>query len=100
VAYTSLEGGREDVYIAPFPRYEGRRRISARGGSWSRWRRDESEIFYLDAANRLVAVPVQRTGSGFDAGAARPLFATGARPDRDTSASPRYRCAGVGGCNP
>lgn len=82
VAYTSFEGGREDVYVAAFPRYDGRRRISAGGGAWSRWRRDGSEIFYLDPENRLVAVPVTRTGSGVDAGAARPLFTTGARPDR------------------
>jgi Tol biopolymer transport system component len=82
VAYTSFEGGREDVYVAAFPRYDGRRRISAGGGSWSRWRRDGSEIFYLDLGNRLVAVPVKRTGSGVDAGGARPLFAIGARPDR------------------
>jgi Tol biopolymer transport system component len=82
VAYTSFENGREDVYVAAFPRYDGRRRISAGGGSWSRWRRDGSEIFYLDPENRLVAVSVTRTGSGLDAGAARPLFATGARPDR------------------
>jgi Tol biopolymer transport system component len=82
VAYTSFEGGREHVYVATFPRYDGRRRISAGGGTWSRWRRDGSEIFYLDPENRLVAVPVKRTGSSVDAGAARPLFATGARPDR------------------
>jgi len=76
------EGGREDVYVAAFPRYDGRRRISAGGGSWSRWRRDGREIFYLDPENRLVAVPVTRTGSGVDPGGGRPLFATGARPDR------------------
>ena len=82
MAYTSFEGGREDVYVAAFPRYDGRRRISAGGGSWSRWWRDGSEILYLDPENRLVAVPVTRTGSGFDAGGGRPLFATGARQDR------------------
>jgi Tol biopolymer transport system component len=82
VAYTSLEGGRDDVYVARFPRYDGRRRISARGGSWSRWRRDGSEIFYLDPENRVMAVPVTRTGSDFDAGPARPLFQIRAEPNR------------------
>ncbi len=47
VVYTSLEGGRGDVYVAQFPNYDGRRRISVRGGSWSRWSRDGSEIFSI-----------------------------------------------------
>ena len=83
VAYTSLEGGRDDVYVAQFPTLTtGRRRISARGGSWSRWRRDGREILYLDPENRLMAVLLKRAGSGFDAGAARPLFVTDAKPER------------------
>ena len=82
VAYTSVEAGRADVYVAPFPRYDGRRRISAGGGSWSRWRRDGSELFYLDLQNRLMAAPMARTEAGADAGAARPLFQARAKPGR------------------
>ena len=82
VAYTSLEGGRDDVYVARFPRYDGRRRISAGGGSWSRWLADGGEIVYLDLENRLVAVPVKGTGSDLDVGSARPLFQTRAKPNR------------------
>ena len=33
VVYGSLENGREDVYVAQFPKYDGRRRISVGGGS-------------------------------------------------------------------
>lgn len=82
VAYTSLEGGRDDVYVARFPRYEGRRRISAGGGSWPRWLGDGGAIVYLDLGNRLVAVPMEGTGKDVDAGPARPLFQTRPKPNR------------------
>ena len=80
--YTSLEGGREDVYVAQFPNYNGRRRISVRGGSWSRWSRDGGEIFYLDLDNRMTAAPVEAGSSDLSAGAPRALFQVRARPDR------------------
>ena len=82
VVYTSLEGGREDVYVARFPNYDGRRRISVRGGSWSRWSRDGSEIFYLDPDNQLMAAPVEAGSSDLSAGAPRALFQVRTRPDR------------------
>ena len=82
VVYTSLEGGREDVYVAQFPNYDGRRRISVRGGSWSRWSRDGSEIFYLDPDNQMMAAPVEAGSSDPGAGAPRALFHVGVRPDR------------------
>ncbi len=82
VVYTSLEGGREDVYVAQFPNYDGRRRISVRGGSWSRWSRDGSEIFYLDPDNQMMAAPVEAGSSDPGAGAPRALFHVRVRPDR------------------
>ena len=82
VVYTSLEGGRGDVYLAQFPNYDGRRRISVRGGSWSRWSRDGSEIFYLDSDNRLMAAPVEAESSDLSAGTPRALFQVRTRPDR------------------
>ena len=82
VAYGSLEGGREDVYVAQFPNYDGRRRISVRGGSWARWSRDGSEIFYLDPENQMTAAPVETGSSTQSAGAPRSLFQVRARPNR------------------
>ena len=58
VAYSSVEGGRENVYVAAFPRYDGRRRVSVSGGSWPRWSQDGEEMFYLDADNQLMAASV------------------------------------------
>ncbi|MBI4885914.1 MAG: serine/threonine-protein kinase [Acidobacteria bacterium] len=74
VAYTSFEDGREDVYVASFPRYSGRTRVSARGGSWPRWGRDGADLFFIDAANRLMAAPVANGRVG-DARALFPLRA-------------------------
>lgn len=82
VAYTSVEGGREDVYALRFPQPGSRVRLSARGGSWSRWGGAGSELFYLDSENRMMAVAVKAGSSGVGAGPARPLFQVRARPDR------------------
>jgi hypothetical protein len=60
VAFTLFGDGAEDVYVARFPRYEGRRRISQAGGSWPRWRGDA--IFYVDTQGRLVSVPIATSG--------------------------------------
>jgi hypothetical protein len=82
VVYGSLEGGRDDVYVARFPNYDGRRRVSAGGGSWSRWSRDGSEIFYLDPDNQMMVAPVDAGSSELGAGAPRALFQARVRPDR------------------
>jgi len=82
VAYTSLEGGSENVYVARFPSYDGRRRMSVGGGSWSRWSRDGSEIFYLDPDNRLMAAPVDAGSSDLGAGTPRALFQVRTSPNR------------------
>ena len=82
ISYTSLENGREDVYLAQFPRYKGRRRISPRGGSWSRWGPRGNELFYLGADNRLMVVPLMRDGQNLETGTARPLFEARAKTNR------------------
>ena len=82
VVYTTLEGGREGVYVARFPNYDGRRRVSAGGGSWSRWSRDGSEIFYLDPDNRMMVAPVDAGSPELGTGAPRALFQARVRSDR------------------
>jgi Tol biopolymer transport system component len=82
VAYTSLEAGREDVYVARFPNYDGRSRVSVSGGSWSRWSRDGSEIFYLDPDNRMMAAPVDAGSTDLGTGTPRALFQVRTSPNR------------------
>lgn len=78
VAYTSFENGRQDVFIARFPRPDGRRRVSARGGSWPRWWGDGDELLYIATDGQLMTVAV----NGADVGEAAPLFRIRARTDR------------------
>jgi Tol biopolymer transport system component len=54
IAWQSDESGRFEIYAAPFPGLADKRFISTRGGTRPRWRRDESEIFYLAAGGSLL----------------------------------------------
>jgi hypothetical protein len=77
-----LRGGREDVYVAAFPRYDGRRRVSVAGGAWPRWNRDGGEVFYLDPENQLMAASVGQAATDLGVATPRALFRLRARLDR------------------
>jgi Tol biopolymer transport system component len=79
IAYASSESGREEVYLRPFPRGEGKWQVSTDGGSMPRWRRDGRELFYMDAGGALWAVPV-RLAPAFEADKPVLLFKTGLWP--------------------
>jgi Tol biopolymer transport system component len=75
LACVSNESGQEQVYVQPVPVSGAKWQVSTAGGQQPRWRRDGRELFYLDADSRLMAVPVQTSGSGsFEPGAPQPLF--------------------------
>ena len=57
VAFQLNESNRFEVYVQPFP-HGDKVRISTDGGVQPRWRADGKELFYIDADNRLMAVPV------------------------------------------
>ena len=76
IAYASGESGRNEVYVAPFPGPGGKWLVSTAGGTWPRWRRDGTEIFYLALDNQLMAATVNGKGSSFEVGAVKPLFQT------------------------
>jgi eukaryotic-like serine/threonine-protein kinase len=74
LAYTSIESGENEVYVRPFPATTGARwQVSNGGGSQPRWSSDNRELFYLDAAFRVVAAEV-RTAPTFEVAELRPLF--------------------------
>jgi dipeptidyl aminopeptidase/acylaminoacyl peptidase len=58
IAYESMETGRYEVYVRPFPGPGPALHISLNGGTAPQWRNDAREIFYLAPDNRLLAVPV------------------------------------------
>jgi Tol biopolymer transport system component len=75
VAYVSNESGRDEIYVVPFPRGDGRWQISNGGGSWPRWRDDGRELFYVAGGGSLMAVVVDGRNAGFVAGRPVRLFA-------------------------
>src|SRR4029453_16293114 len=68
LAYQSNESGQDQVYVLPLDTQAGGRvQVSPAGGTKPVWARDQRELFYLDAAGALTAVPVSTAGS-FTAG--------------------------------
>ena len=74
-AYASNESGVWEVYVQPFPEGRGKWHVSAGGGSQPIWRGDGTELFYVAADDRLVAVPIRGIDT-FAFGVSQPLFAT------------------------
>ncbi|HET7294605.1 MAG TPA: protein kinase [Vicinamibacteria bacterium] len=72
IAYSSLESGRPEVYVRPFPGGGQKWLISRDGGDEPTWSRTGNEIFYR-WANKVMAVPV-RTRPDFAAAAPQVLF--------------------------
>jgi hypothetical protein len=63
IAYTSLEAGREETYVASFPDLAGRKRVSLEGGDQAVWKGDSSELYYLTESRAIASVEiVERDG--------------------------------------
>jgi Tol biopolymer transport system component len=79
IAYSSDETGSREVYVRDFapdrvPAVGSVKvRISTDGGDKPRWRRDGTELYYIAADGRLMAVPVRRTPT-FSVGVPVALF--------------------------
>jgi hypothetical protein len=76
IAYSSLESGRAEVYVAPFPGTGAKWQLSSQGGSDPVWRGDGRELYYLGAAPEdwLMAVDVRAEGKALKFGAPHQLF--------------------------
>jgi len=79
MAYNSNESGDMEVYVSRFPGPGGKWQVSTNGGTEPYWSADGREIFYLDATENLVTVPVS-TGATFKAGLPETLFDAGLFP--------------------
>ncbi|MEJ2202878.1 MAG: protein kinase [Gemmatimonadota bacterium] len=74
IAYSSDKSGRHEVYVAPFPDPGGiERPVSLNGGRHPGWNPQGAELFYVDASDNMVAVPVP-PGPTFSPGPQRVLF--------------------------
>ena len=72
VAYCSVEFGRQEIYVRPFPKGTGRTQITREGGQAPVWSMDGKELFF-GAQNTLFAVPVSTEGE-FSLGEPKALF--------------------------
>ena len=78
MAYTSNESGSFEVYVQSFPAGGGKWQISTAGGAEPHWRADGTELFYIAADKKMMAVPVQ-IAPNFVPGAPKVLFETQAQ---------------------
>jgi len=79
LAYESGEGGKQEIFVVPFPNTgDAKWQISTRGGYEPVWAHSGKELFYREET-RLVSVAV-KTGPTFEPGAATPLFSTSQVP--------------------
>jgi len=74
IAYSSNESGRFEVYVTGFPGGGAKWQVSTSGGSFPKWRRDSKELFWLDAADNMMAVDVNTTANRVLMGTPQALF--------------------------
>ena len=72
LVYTSIESGRLEVYVRPYPGPGGRRQVSTDGGNSPVWARTGKELFYLNG-DRLMTASI-RTAPQIAVGAPSLLF--------------------------
>ena len=68
IAYSALESGRWEVYVASFPEFTNRRQVSRDGAVQPVWRRDQKELYFLTLDGKLMAATVH---PGIEAGTPR-----------------------------
>ena len=73
IAYSAPEAGRSEVFVTSFPEPGERVRVSVSGGSTPHWKRDGRELYFVSAANEMVATDTE-LGPSVKVGASRPLF--------------------------
>jgi dipeptidyl aminopeptidase/acylaminoacyl peptidase len=64
IAYQVTESGAHQIWVASFPAFDQRRRISPGGGRQPVWARDGKELFYLTPTGTLMRVGVDRSTAG------------------------------------
>ena len=79
LAYESQDSGTAEIYVQPIgmpSNGKSRRQVSAGGGYSPRWRRDQSEIYYLATSGDLMSVTMRLAESGPEFDGAKALFRT------------------------
>jgi Tol biopolymer transport system component len=89
IAYQSEESGVFEVYVSSFPGPGEKWQVSTAGGTSPRWRRNGTELFYLSADDKIMAVPLHLTPA-FQAGVPTALFSVRRDSNYDVSADGQH----------
>ncbi len=73
VVYASFESGPSEIYVASFPSFAVKRKLSTSGGSDPVWPKGGKEIFYRAPDGMLMSAEI-RTEPNLVAGIPKPLF--------------------------
>ena len=76
MAYVSLESGRPEVFVQPFPATGAKWQVSRDGGQQPQWQQDGRQLYYLAAGRKLIAVDVITKDGTFSTGTSYPLVDT------------------------
>jgi hypothetical protein len=79
LAYESQDSGNAEVYVEPIgipSTGKSRRQVSTGGGYSPRWRRDQTEIYYLASKGDLISVALRLAEGGPEFDGTRALFRT------------------------
>jgi eukaryotic-like serine/threonine-protein kinase len=65
LAYTSDEGGQDNIWVHEFPSGASKHAVTSKGGMEPHWRSNGLELFYVAPDRSLTAVPVSGPGMTF-----------------------------------
>jgi eukaryotic-like serine/threonine-protein kinase len=84
ISFGSVESGSWEVYVASFPGFDDKKKVSIGGGVQGRWRGDSGELFYVAPDGTVMSVTVGG-GATLELSAPEALFRSPLRnPDHDT----------------
>jgi eukaryotic-like serine/threonine-protein kinase len=81
VAYVSVESGRQEIYVAAFPSFAVKKKVSDGGGQAPAWTKGGRELLYRSANALLMSAEI-RTGATIESGIPKTLFAMGSNNAR------------------
>jgi len=73
VAYTSTEAGTSEVWVAVFPTFAVKRRVSTGGGNNPQWAKGGTALYYLGRGATVMEAAI-RTGADIEVGGQKELF--------------------------
>jgi serine/threonine protein kinase/Tol biopolymer transport system component len=80
LAYLSNESGSYQIYVVAFMGGHGKWQVSANRGLDPAWSHDGKELYFLDTANTIYAVPVKEVAGALQFGAAQTLVISWSAP--------------------